>query len=102
MNSLSIQRLRFSDWKPSPIISLACDPFGSLIAIGRDDGSIELADVTNKFISVLQIAGFENSNLKELVWSNMKNFNGRLFGISLRGFIFEVVFFSLLNFRFNL
>ena len=37
-----IHRLRFGNWMPNAIKSIACDPFSNHVAIGRIDGDIEV------------------------------------------------------------
>jgi hypothetical protein len=37
-----VHRLRFCDWTPSAIKSVSCDPFSQRVAIGREDGEIEV------------------------------------------------------------
>ena len=40
--NIGVQRLRFANWTPSPIIALAADPHSAMVAIGREDGDIEV------------------------------------------------------------
>ena len=40
--NIGVQRLRFANWTPSPIVSLASDPHSAIVAIGRADGDIEV------------------------------------------------------------
>lgn len=86
----SVHRLRFSDWQPAPIKTLAADPFSCKVAIGREDGDIEICDSSHKWYTQALIPGQTNFNLQCLTWATDKLESGRLFGISLRGFIFEV------------
>ncbi len=95
MATFGVHRFRFGDVLPSAIKSIASDPYSSLVAIGRDDGDIEIADSSNKWCTVAQIAGQEGFELKVLVWSTTEQEKGRLFGISQKGFIFEVDLASL-------
>jgi hypothetical protein len=37
-----VHRYRFSDWIPSPIKCIAADPFSEYVAIGRENGDIEV------------------------------------------------------------
>lgn len=41
---LSIQRGRFVQWQPSPVICSAATADGTVAAVGREDGTIELWD----------------------------------------------------------
>lgn len=87
-----VHRLRFADWQPAPIKTLAGDPFSCRLAVGREDGDIEIRD-SRKWYNQVTIPGQSNFNLQSLTWAAEKSESGRLFGISLRGFIFEVCFF---------
>lgn len=42
--NIGVQRLRFANWTPSPIVSLASDPHSAIVAIGRADGDIEVGE----------------------------------------------------------
>eukprot|EP01041_Mallomonas_annulata_P004727 gene4727-9388_t len=83
-----VHRWRYPDWIPSPIRSIASDPFSSKVALGREDGDIEIACSSSKWHTLARIYGQEDFKLQSLVWSTVEE--GRLFGISLNGFIFEV------------
>jgi hypothetical protein len=37
-------RLRFADWQPSAIKSICCDAASERLAVGREDGEIEIFD----------------------------------------------------------
>lgn len=90
LEEVEIHRLRFGDWTPSAIKSLACDKFSSRFAIGRDDGDIEICNASMKWITQARISGRTDFKLQSLIWATAEQESGRLFGISLRGFIFEV------------
>ena len=95
MSDYTIHRLRIGEYIPSSIQSIVNDPFSSAVAIGRQDGQIEiLSDSRSKWVSQAMVSGIigqEESNfqLRSLVWSQCKESKNRLFGISLRGFLFE-------------
>ena len=95
MVNFGVHRFRFGDVLPSAIKSIASDPYSSYVAIGREDGDIEIVDSSNKWYTVAQIAGQKDFELKVLVWSTIEQEKGRLFGISQKGFIFEVDLASL-------
>ena len=42
-----IHRLRFGNWMPSAIKSIACDTFTNHVAIGRIDGDVEVDSIFN-------------------------------------------------------
>ncbi len=75
---------------PSSIKSIASDPFSYMVAIGREDGDIEISDSSNKWHTIAYIPGQADFELRTLVWSTIEEEKGRLFGISQKGFIFEV------------
>jgi hypothetical protein len=87
---LNVHRLRFGDWKPAPIKSIAVDPFSSKVAIGREDGDIEICNSMHKWYVQARAPGQQDFKLQCLTWAALSSERGRLFGISLRGFIFEV------------
>jgi WD40 repeat protein len=60
------------------------------MAIGREDGGIEIKTPLEKWCTLARVAGRKNFALRGLAWSRVELEKGRLFGISLRGFIFEV------------
>ena len=95
MVNFGVHRFRFGDVLPSAIKSIASDPYSSYVAIGREDGDIEIVDSSNKWYTVAQIAGQKDFELKVLVWSTIEQEKGRLFGISQKGFVFEVDLASL-------
>jgi hypothetical protein len=97
---LRVHRWRFSHWSPSAIVSIACtsvvssSSFKSIVAVGREDGSITIQDPDHHFATRLFVAGTKDMFLQQLCWGKCKvddSESPRLFGISLRGFIFEVL-----------
>ena len=97
MTDYTVHRLRIGEYIPGVIQSIASDPFSSSIAVGREDGQIEiLADSRSKWVCQAVVAGLVEKEgsfqLRSLVWSHCDLSSNRLFGISLRGFIFEVLF----------
>lgn len=42
MSNFNVHRLRIGDWVPCAIKSIAVDQFSSKIAIGRENGDIEV------------------------------------------------------------
>ena len=86
----TVHRWRFCDWRPATIRALAADSFSDTMAIGREDGGIEIKTPLEKWCTLARVAGRKNFALRGLAWSRVELEKGRLFGISLRGFIFEV------------
>jgi U3 small nucleolar RNA-associated protein 4 len=87
-----VHRCKFSDWKPSPIRSIAVDGFSPLVAVGREDGDIEVSNSGQKWFVQTRVPGSEGFQLRHLAFSAVEQEQGRLFGISLRGVLFEVDF----------
>lgn len=50
----------------------------------------QICDINQKFHTLARVAGREDFKLQSLVWAARPEHSNRLFGISLRGFIFEV------------
>lgn len=90
ISEFEVHRLRIGDWMPSAIKSIACDPFSWLVAVGREDGDIDIYDSSCNWCVRARIPGHIGFYLQNLVWSQIKEEKNRLFGISLQGFIFEV------------
>ena len=92
---VTVHRFKFSDWTPSPIRSLAVDKFSGLVAIGREDGDIEIVNPAESWYTQARVCGKEGFGLRGLAFSPLNADAGRLFGVSLCGFVFEVDFASL-------
>lgn len=86
----TVHRLRFGNWIPTPITAIASDPYSTKVAVGREDGYIEIVDSGCKWHVHIRIPGRSKFGLKALSWGNVAAEAGRLFGISTNGFIFEV------------
>ena len=96
---ITVHRYRFSDFIPAALCSIAVDncrnsdsnSSSGLVALGRQDGSIELtAGSQDKWHTIATIAGQDDFMLRALAFSECPSSAGRLFGASLRGFLFEV------------
>lgn len=109
-----VHRLRIGNWKPDSIKTVACDDkFSHNLAIGKENGEIEVSylanlsgsdrllivlllsqilDPVDNFAMLLRVTGRDDFRLQALSWSKFVSENGRsrLFGISLKGFLFEV------------
>ena len=91
-----VHRLRFGDWKPAGIKTIAVDAYSNIVAIGRTDGSIEIHDSVNKwYVLVRGAIGRDDFQLQSLKYAAHAEERHRLFGISLRGFVFELDLASL-------
>jgi U3 small nucleolar RNA-associated protein 4 len=93
--NVRVHRFRFGDWRPSAIKSLASDPFSGKVAVGREDGDVEICDSHYKWYTQAKLPGKKDFQLQSITWSTQKEEAGRLFGISLRGFIYELDIASL-------
>ena len=91
----TVHRLRFGNWIPSPITAIASDLYSSKVAVGREDGYIEIVDSSSKWHVHIRIPGRSDFGLKALSWGNVTAEAGRLFGISTNGFVFEVALSTL-------
>lgn len=91
---LFIHQYKFSDWTPSAIKALAVDPFSGLVAVGRNDGEIELIGPDYKWNTQLRVPGKTEMELNGLAFSQFDSESGRLFGVTMQGYIFEVDFSS--------
>ena len=89
-NRIDIHRLRFGNYVPNAIQSIARDPFSPLVAVGRVDGDIEIYNSNSKWHVQCTVPGKRFFKLQQLVWSTNSKEKHRLFGVSLRGFVFEV------------
>lgn len=87
-----MHRLRIGNWVPGAIQAIAADPFSCKIAVGREDGDIEICDASCKWYCQAVIPGMKDFSLRSLAWSPLPEESGRLFGVSTRGFLFEVGF----------
>jgi len=74
----------------SPVRSLSTCPFTNRVAVGREQGDIEIREAKYKWHSIANAPGCIDFQLQSITWSKIYEERGRLFGISLRGFIFEL------------
>ncbi|CAN0277610.1 unnamed protein product, partial [Scytosiphon promiscuus] len=85
-------------WMPQPVHALATRPDGKAVAVGREDGDIELAVPSEGYRVEARVPGQKNKGLRSLAW--VENTDGgsdleaggvaRLFGCGLDGTVFEV------------
>lgn len=67
-DKLALHRARFVDWTPAAITAVAPTPDGLAVAVGREDGEVELYNVAEDWQCVLRIPGTEGFVLTSLVW----------------------------------
>eukprot|EP00903_Cladosiphon_okamuranus_P017749 g16338.t1 len=95
-------------WMPQPVHALATRPDSKVVAVGREDGDIELAVPTEGYRVEARVPGQKNKGLRSLVWVEGAGGEGgaegesgdgavgpdgdaaRLFGCGLDGTVFEV------------
>lgn len=100
---------RIQVWMPQPVHALATRPDNKVVAVGREDGDIELAVPTEGYRVEARIPGQKDKGLRSLAWiggasgdnsgSEMESGDSeaaaedegaRLFGCGLDGTVFEV------------
>lgn len=95
---------RLQVWMPHPVHALATRPDSKVVAVGREDGDIELAVPTEGYRVEARIPGLKNKGLRSLAWIDGTDGDGgaeddgehsaeegaRLFGCGLDGTVFEV------------
>lgn len=101
---------RIQVWMPQPVHALATRPDNKVVAVGREDGDIELTVPTEGYRVEARIPGQKDKGLRSLAWiggagdDNMSGSEGeggdseaaagdegaRLFGCGLDGTVFEV------------
>lgn len=98
---VTVHRLRHLNYLPKHIVTVRATPDGSLIAISRENGSVELKAPNEKFRTIAEIAGFRKKLVNCLVWTcgighEEKNLRSRptLVGGSRDGSLFVVDFQS--------
>lgn len=96
-------------WMPQPVHALATRPDSKVVAVGREDGDIELAVPAEGYRVEARIPGQKNKGLRSLAWIEGTSGGGgaedegedgsavaaevegaRLFGCGLDGTVFEV------------
>lgn len=94
-------------WMPQPVHALATRPDSKVVAVGREDGDIELAVPTEGYRVEARVPGQKNKGLRSLAWIEAAGESAsaedegqhsavaaedgaRLFGCGLDGTVFEV------------
>lgn len=98
---LTLHRARLVDWTPAAVTAVAATADGRAVAVGREDGEIELYNVGEDWQCVLRIPGAEGTLLTALVWCDAASLDEeadtggqRLVSAGLSG---QVVEYDLLN-----
>ncbi|CAN0175803.1 unnamed protein product, partial [Hapterophycus canaliculatus] len=84
-------------WMPQPVHALATRPDSKVVAVGREDGDIELTVPSEGYRVEARVPGQKNKGLRSLVWvesvddgSGEESNKARLFGCGLDGTVFEI------------
>lgn len=84
-------------WMPQPVHALATRPDSKVVAVGREDGDIELTVPSEGYRVEARVPGQKNKGLRSLAWvesaevaSDAESGVARLFGCGLDGTVFEV------------
>ena len=83
--SIELHRARFVEWNPASVVALAATPDGAAVAVGREDGSVELHDVTQDWRCVARAPGCEGASLTALAWTAAAAGRLQLVSSSLNG-----------------
>lgn len=94
--ALNLSRLQV--WMPSAVHALATRPDGKVVAVGREDGDIELTVPSEGYRVEARVPGQKGKGLRSLAWIKeggcddgaQKDPVNRLFGCGLDGTVFEV------------
>jgi U3 small nucleolar RNA-associated protein 4 len=65
---MELHRARFVEWTPAAVAAMAPTADGRALAVGRDDGCIELYDVAADWRCALRIPGCEGASITTLLW----------------------------------
>ena len=94
---MQLHRARFVDWTPAAVAALAATSDGCAVAVGRDDGAIELYDVASDWRCAARAPGCAGASITTLLWAEQAAARGgggaaappRLFSAGLSGEIVE-------------
>jgi U3 small nucleolar RNA-associated protein 4 len=68
MPPVELHRFRGVEWTPQAVAALAPTADGRALAVGRDDGSLELYDVAGDWRCAARIPGCEGASITALLW----------------------------------
>ncbi|KAI5623877.1 U3 small nucleolar RNA-associated protein 4-like, partial [Silurus asotus] len=80
MGEFKVHRVRFFDYMPSAVCSLAFEPQSQRVAVARSDGSVEIFNVVDHFFQEKVIPGRESRATESLAWVGERLFSGGLNG----------------------
>ena len=66
---MQLHRARFVEWTPAAVAALAATADGGAVAVGRDDGAIELYDVASDWRCAARIPGCAGASITALLWT---------------------------------
>ena len=66
---MQLHRARFVEWTPAAVAALAATADGCAVAVGRDDGAIELYDVASDWRCAARIPGCAGASITALLWT---------------------------------
>ncbi|XP_071785652.1 U3 small nucleolar RNA-associated protein 4 homolog [Asterias amurensis] len=88
MGEFRVHHVKFFDYTPSAVQCIACDRSSKSscdrLAVGREDGSVEIWSIKDKWYQEKLIPGSEKRRVDSLAWVN-----GRLFSAGLQGDVTE-------------
>lgn len=96
--AMAVNLSRMQVWMPSPVHALATNPDRKVVAVGREDGDIELTVPSEGYRVEARIPGQKGKGLRSLVWMEGNDDSesqgdtaedARLFGCGLDGTVFE-------------
>eukprot|EP01029_Cantina_marsupialis_P018084 TRINITY_DN4116_c0_g1_i1.p1 TRINITY_DN4116_c0_g1~~TRINITY_DN4116_c0_g1_i1.p1 ORF type:complete len:759 (-),score=234.51 TRINITY_DN4116_c0_g1_i1:185-2461(-) len=81
-----VHRCRFVDFQPKGITCISYNTSGTLLALSRQDGNVEIWSTEGKWS---QVHSMKTSGARDLVWLNDEG-KDRLFGSSLSAKVYEI------------
>lgn len=99
--AMAVNLSRLQVWMPSAVHALSTRPDGKVVAVGRQDGDVELRVPSEGYRVEARIPGQKGKGLRALAWMQCQGGGGsedgspetevaRLFGCGLDGTVFEV------------
>ena len=87
---LTLHRARFVEWAPAAVVAMTACADGSLVALAREDGTVEVLDAAGTWTCLWTAPGAPHASLTALLWCE---FGGsaprRLFSAGLDGQLHE-------------